>query len=213
LPEPNRIRTGGNHNGCTRLYQLPKRAGCAHEILIRLRETHAIELQQKLLADLGRVGLVARMPATFAVSVEPYTLNTESKLQPIALPTLQQEGGVCFTVRDKNGDSISRLRLSEAAIDELTLGIAAINKTTIHQKSQDTLGRLKNAPTILASLPVPDFGKKGFTTLMCDAKDAQGKTIQQVIGLIAHNLTADTESLKGDDQKNGALVLVVRDHQ
>jgi hypothetical protein len=131
----------------------------------------------------------------------------ESDLLVARFSADRRNGGVCFTGRDKNGDSISRLGLSEAAIDELTLAIAAINKTTIHQKSQDTLGGLTNTPAISASLPVPDFGKKGFTTLMCDAKDAQGKKIQQVIGLIARNLTADTESLKGDDQKNGALVL------
>lgn len=184
--------------------------GSTHQILIRLRETHAIELQQKLLADLGRVGLVAQMPASFAVSVEAFTLDIEAKLQPLALPTLQLEGGVCFMGRDKDGKSMSRLGLSEAAVDELTVAIAGIDKETIHQKSRDTLGRLKNGPNFSTSLPVPDFDKKGFTTLTRDAKDAEGKAVQQVIGLIARNVSEDIE-LKGDEQKNGAIVLVVRD--
>ncbi len=113
--------------------------GGTHQILIRLRETHAIELQQKLLADLGRVGLVAQMPATFAVSVEVYTLNTESKLQPLVLPILQLEGGVCYMGRDADGSSTSRLGLSEAVMDELAVAIADIGSDTIHQKAQDTL--------------------------------------------------------------------------
>ncbi|MBU1691422.1 MAG: hypothetical protein KKD65_11900 [Gammaproteobacteria bacterium] len=184
--------------------------GGTHQILIRLRETHAIELQQKLLADLGRVGLVARMPATFAVSVEAYTLNTESKLQPLSLPTLQIEGGVCYMGRDIDGNSISRLGLSEAAIDELALAIAGIDKTTINQKSQETLARLKSAATLPPSLHVPDVNKNGYITLTYEGKDANGGMVQQVIGLIARNPT-DTESLKPDVQKHGALVLIVRD--
>jgi len=184
--------------------------GGTHQILIRLRETHAIELQQKLLADLGRVGLVAQMPATFAVSVEVYTFNTESKLQPLVLPILQQEGGVCYMGRDADGSSTSRLGLSEAAIDELALAIAGIAKDTIHQKAQDTLARLKNAATLPPSLHVPDVNKNGYITLTYEGKDVNGEMVQQVIGLIARNPT-DTESLKPDVQKHGALVLIVRD--
>lgn len=184
--------------------------GGTHKILVRLRETHAIELQQKLLADLGRVGLVAQMPATFAVSVEAYTFNIESKLQPLVLPTLQLEGGVCYMGRDKDGNSISRLGLSEAVIDELALAIVGIDKNTIHQKSQETLTRLKNAATLPASLHVPDVNKNGYTTMTCIGKDANGEEVQHIIGLIARN-PADTESLKTDMQKHGALVLVVRD--
>lgn len=184
--------------------------GGTHKILVRLRETHAIELQQKLLADLGRVGLVAQMPATFAVSVEAYTFNIESKLQPLVLPTLQLEGGVCYMGRDKDGNSISRLGLSEAVIDELALAIVGIDKNTIHQKTQETLTRLKNAATLPASLHVPDVNKNGYTTMTCIGKDANGEEVQHIIGLIARN-PADTESLKTDMQKHGALVLVVRD--
>jgi hypothetical protein len=182
--------------------------GGTHQILIRLRETHAIELQQKLLADLGRVGLVAQMPATFAVSVEVYIFNTESKLQPLALPMLQQEGGVCYMGRDAGGDSTSRLGLSEAVLDELALAIANIRKDAIHQKAQDTLARLKDAATLPPSLPAPN--KNGYTPLTCEIKDANGETVQHIIGLIARN-PADTDSLKSDMQKHGALVLVIRD--
>ena len=185
--------------------------GSTHQILIRLRETHAIELQQKLLADLGRVGLVAQMPASFAVSVEAFTLDTDAKLRPLALPTLQLEGGVSYMGRDKDGKSTSRLGLSEAAVDELTLAIAGIDKETIHHRCRDTLCRLQSASTFSTSLPVPDFDKKGFAALTYDAKDADGKAVQEIVGLIARNVSEDINSLKGEDQKNGALVLVVRD--
>lgn len=185
-----------------------------HQILIRLRETHAIELQQKLLADLGRVGLIAQMPASFAVSVEAFTIDTDAKLRSLALPILQLEGGVCYMGRDKDGKSTSRLGLSEAAVDELTVAIAGIDKETIHQRCRDTLCRLKSGSTFSTSLPVPDFDftiKKGFTKLTCDTKDAEGKTVQQVVGLIARNVSENIDSLNGDEQKNGAIVLVVRD--
>jgi len=183
--------------------------GGTHQILIRLRETHAIELQQKLLADLGRVGLVAQMPATFAVSVEVYTFNTESNLQPLTLPILQQEGGVCYMGRDAASISTSRLGLSEAVLDELALAIAGIDKNSVHQKAQDTLARLKDTATLPPSLLAPDANKNGYTPLTCEGKDANGGVVQQVIGLIARN-PAEI-NLKPDMQKHGALVLVVRD--
>ncbi len=185
--------------------------GGTHQILIRLRETHVIELQQKLLADLGRVGLVAQMPATFAVSVEVCTFNTESKLQPLVLPILQYEGGVCYMGRDAGGNSTSRLGLSEAAIDEMALAIAGIDKKTVHLKAHETLTRLKDAATLPPSLPVPDVNKNGYTPVSCEGKNASGETIQQIIGLIARNPT-NTESLEPSVQKHGALVLIVK-HQ
>lgn len=181
-----------------------------HRILIRLRETHAIELQQKLLADLGRVGLVAQMPATFAVSVEAYTLNTVLTLQTLVLPILQREGGVCYIGRNADGSSTSRLGLSEGAIDELALAIADIDKDTINQKARDTLTRLKKAGALPVPLSVPDVGKTGYSPITCDGKDVDGETELHTIGLIARNPT-DTDSLKPDMQKYGAFVLIIRD--
>lgn len=57
---------------------------------------------------------------------------------------------------------------------------------------------------------MPDVSKNGYTTVTCEGKDENGKMVQQIIGLIARNPT-DTDSLKPDVQKHGALVLVVRD--
>jgi hypothetical protein len=185
--------------------------GGSHQILVRLRETHAIELQQRLLADLGRVGLVAQMPATFAVSVEAFTLDTDGKLRVLDLPILRREGGVCFAGRDQEAKSMSRLTLSEAAFDELVVGITGIDEDTVHQRSRETLRRLKSTSDVLASIPTPDVEKKGFSVLNRDATDAEGKAIKQAIGLIARNRVPDTDALKGDDLKNGAIVLIVRD--
>ncbi|MFC5316515.1 hypothetical protein, partial [Azospirillum rugosum] len=44
-------------------------------IVARLREAPALEIQQRLLSGLGRVGLIAPLPATFPVSIEAYVPN------------------------------------------------------------------------------------------------------------------------------------------
>lgn len=186
--------------------------GGQYQILIRLREAHATELQQKLLANLGRVGLIARMPATFPVIVEAYTVDTGLNLQKINLPTLLQEGGVCYTGRDIEGKPNSRLSMSQAAVDELTLAVSNINKAQVHNSAHETLDRAQSASAHLASLHIPS-DKKVLSPLTILEKDADGKPEERVIGLVCRNPDDGilASPLTGNNRKHGAFVLVIRD--
>src|SRR5713101_2526822 len=55
-------------------------------IIDRLRESAALELQQKLLSSLGRVALLAPMPATFPIKVEAYLPAPDRTLFALDIP-------------------------------------------------------------------------------------------------------------------------------
>ena len=89
--------------------------------LARLRTANAVSLQQQLLSDLGRVGLVAPMPSTFPVQVAVYYPSSEGVLTPVLIDGKQTIDAVCYFGRRSNYqyvnapfDSIHRFAFLEA---------------------------------------------------------------------------------------------------
>jgi hypothetical protein len=62
----------------------------SYSVMLRLREPNALELQQQLLADMGWVGLISKMPFTFPVEVGLHTVDGDGNLHPLGLPILPQ---------------------------------------------------------------------------------------------------------------------------
>lgn len=181
-----------------------------YKIVLRLRESHALELQQRLLTDMGRVGLVAQMPATFPVGLSANYMATDNRLQAIPLSIASVDGGVCYVGRDSHGNENTRLVLTEPAIDELLTAIQGIVEDAVHSSSRETLKRLK-AATSLASdlqkgLPVPASDKSGFSPIQADYIAQDGQNATGVVGLIARN----PAELK-PPVKHAALVLILTD--
>lgn len=115
--------------------------GGGYEILGRLREVHALELQQQVLSTLGRVGLVAQLPASFAVQLTAYTVDIESSLRQLSVPSFSGPS-ILYTGRDKDSGSVCHLVLSEAQCDELRSAIRSIERITVHPKATATLDRI-----------------------------------------------------------------------
>jgi hypothetical protein len=182
-----------------------------YRVALRLRESHALELQQKLLASLGRVGLLAVMPATFPVNVAAYSFDASQKANRLQLPTLDHEGGVCYTGRDDKGEELCKLVLTERAIDELLDSISNLEEAAINPRALETLRRLKTAPSLASELQlglkVPTSDKSGFKELKSLAKNEQGQSVDQTIGMIARNPL----ELKLNQPKHGGFVLVLTD--
>lgn len=89
------------------------------EVAARLRESHALELQQKLLSNLGRIGLVAPMPATFNMRIEAFLPDVNGILTRANIPTLD-DGGVCYIGRNSDGrKTAERLILTENACEAI----------------------------------------------------------------------------------------------
>jgi hypothetical protein len=184
-----------------------------YQIALRLRESHALELQQRALSSMGRVGLVSPMPATFPVSVSAYYLNIEGKLQQLETPIIQREGGVCYTGRDADQEENSRLVLTEPAIDELLRAIANIDENAVNVRARDTLKRLKASNSLARDLQrgldAPASFKSSLQEIRGTSAGSDGQPTAGVLGMIARN----PPELTAAQPKYKAFVLVLRDEQ
>lgn len=183
--------------------------GGRYHLHLRLREAHALELQQRLLAEMGRIGLVAHMPGTFPVQVEAH-FHAPEGLKKLALDVADREGGVCYVGRDEDGDEQTRLVMTEAAIDELSAQIDRLSAGDVHDKTKSSLARLQKAKSLSSMLQrgllVPRSDKTGFAPIKANVPEEGGADTEAVIGLVGRN----PANMKVD-VKNAALVLVVTD--
>ena len=92
----------------------------------RLRTASAVSLQQQLLSNLGRVGLVASIPATFPVQVAVYYPSAGGNLTKLLIDGKETIDGVCYVgprSNNKNAtaplDSIHRFDFLDA-LERLT---------------------------------------------------------------------------------------------
>ena len=91
--------------------------GAAYDRLGRIRETYTTEIQQRLLADMGRIGQPANPPATFPVSISLYAVSPKGRAVSVTVEGL--DSAVCFVGRDSAGKRIDHLVLGEAECDAL----------------------------------------------------------------------------------------------
>lgn len=178
---------------------------------LRLREGVALELQQRMLADLGRVGQMANMPATFPVSIELLRVRADGEWVAEPLEILGRDGGVCFVGRDKDSKPNLRLVISEAACDEITAYIAGLENDQVPDNARAALTRLKGAEDVFAKLEIGldvTSAKASFSPLT--SKRAEGdKVIEEGVAHIARNPTAI--SLNAQARRNGVVAFVLRD--
>ncbi|NTG16359.1 hypothetical protein G6L05_21625 [Agrobacterium rhizogenes] len=177
-------------------------------IFQRLRESHALELQQSLLAQMGRVGLSAKMPATFAVEVEVSFPAKDGVLKALDVPSLRRDGGVCYVGRHEDSSENARLVLTEEAIDELMAAVATLSEDDVAPKSKEFLKRLKAstsfAKKLQTGLAVAASNKAGFTPIKAEAVGTDGAVVEEIIGHVAR----DPTGLPSNSQ--GGLILVLR---
>lgn len=184
----------------------------SHKLLARLRESQALELQQKLLADLGRVGLLAPMPATFPVTVEGFYANLQGQLQRLVLPLLERDGGVYFAGRDKDSKVVARLVFGEDACYEILDAISGLDATVVHARARETLARLQASESFARILergltaPAPE--QTAFVELTSPSNGADGKAGKETIGLIRRDPSDDL--LPANQLKHAAFVLFLR---
>ena len=112
-------------------------------IVARLREAHALELQQRLLSGLGRVGLLAPMPATFPVDIDVLVVGVGGQPQRLEVGALN-EGAVCFVGRDDRGKPALRLVMTEGAWDGVEERLAAIERAHVHQSARAAFDHVRS---------------------------------------------------------------------
>lgn len=183
-----------------------------YKVVGRLRESNAIELQQRILAGMGRVGVVAKMPATFPVMVELWSLNSEGKLFKHELPALAREGGVCYVGRDKDAKENTRLVLTEEAIEEIASAIGAMKEEKVWAKSWAALEKLRSKSNFFQRLDrgLTISGKGGCTVLQADVQQDDGSVKTNPVGLIVRTTTSDEPAVE-NYKHNAGFILVIRD--
>lgn len=178
------------------------------EKVARLRDLHALELQQKLLSSMGRVGLAASMPATHAVRIEAFTVGADKKLRKLDIPSLA-DGGVCFIGRSTDGEKPhEKLVLTERACEDICRAIDLVDPETVHAKSKDILKAIQKSNVLLQTLEQGITIANASSDRFIEFKSRDG-TIQ---GLIARNRKQiDELLLPSKDLLSSGLVLIARD--
>lgn len=181
----------------------------SHQWVARLREAHALELQQQLLADLGRVGQLARMPGTFAVDVEAYRVGPSGALDRLSTPALDREGGVLFVGRDEKSGPVPRLVLGEEACDAVLAAVGELQEADVHQRLRAALIALRSADLsamLERGLPVPLEPRADPAAITVPGPSGSTSTIK--IGAVYRPLSAAPPTPVVPSC--GAVVLVVR---
>ncbi|MBK0392114.1 hypothetical protein [Ramlibacter algicola] len=174
----------------------------------RLRDLHALEIQQKLLSSMGRVGLAAPMPATRAVRIHAFTVGTDKKLVDLNVGSLA-DGAVCFIGRTSDGEKAQeRLILTERACEDICRAIDQVAADAVHERSRDILKTIQKSSvlyeTLEQGLVVPNFGAENFIEFKSSGAVTQG--------LIARNKKQiESLTIAGKDLIHSGLVLIAYD--
>jgi hypothetical protein len=180
------------------------------EIIARLRESHALELQQKLLSSLGRIGITAPMPATFHMTVEAYLPDTSKKPFRLEIPALN-DGGVCFIGRPgDDGKPQERLVLAEDACEAICQAVGAVDLETVHSSAHEIIKHLRNSDDLLQALEkgvaLPGAQSQAYK----DIEAQNGK----VIGLInRYKINVETGQITNKHLLKSGIILSVFDQE
>ena len=180
-------------------------------IVARLREAHALELQQKVLSGLGRVGLLASLPATFPVDVEVLYADAIGVPTPLTIPEMA-DGAVCFVGRDEKGNQAVRLVMTEGSCDGIERALQGLDIAAVAPQAQTALNHLKSS-TDLRRMMAAGLDLKGVSaadwTLIASETGAD-KGVSKM-GLIAWNLEVSAEPLKKHVINKAGIMIVIKD--
>ncbi len=107
----------------------------------RLREVYAIEIQQALLADIGRIGQIANMPVSFPVSVSLFYVNSNRKAERIGIEDI--EAAACYVGRDEDSKPVHRLILAEQDCDQIRQSVQALNTDDVSSSAKQSVASVK----------------------------------------------------------------------
>tara|TARA_R110000824_G_scaffold119252_1_gene273267 strand:- start:193 stop:2106 length:1914 start_codon:yes stop_codon:yes gene_type:complete len=107
----------------------------------RIRETYATEIQQRMLADMGRIGQPANPPATFPVSITLFAVSPDATTVSVAAEGV--DTAVCFVGRNADGGRVDHLVLGEAACDALKGIIQDYSTDDVHNAARQSLEAMK----------------------------------------------------------------------
>ena len=106
----------------------------------RIREIHAIDLQQRMLATLGRVGTPANPPVPFAVEVSLYYVGTDTMSRSIGVTN---RSATCYVGRNERSKTVHRLVLGERDCDEVERILQSLSDNKVHGLAHESLSVIR----------------------------------------------------------------------
>lgn len=177
----------------------------------RLRDAHAIELQQRVLAGLGRVGLVAPMPATFPVEVEVLYANAEGRLTPLPVAALS-DGAVCFVGRDDDGKQNTRLVMTEGGCDGIIEAVAGLDENQVAPVARTAFDHIRATSDLRKLLSSGiDLNNVGSTNWKLIPSETGADKGVRSMGIVAWNYSIPDEPLKRDFLNKTGVALLIKD--
>jgi len=181
-------------------------------IAARLREAHVLELQQRVLSGLGRVGMIATLPATFPVNVEAYYANVDGVPTRLEVPALA-EGAVCFVGRDNKSAPVLRLIMTDHCCDSVIDAYATLDKTHVAERAKQAFTHVRTSGDIRHILTT-GINLKG-------AKDSGWTHIPSLtnldrvpkLGLLAWNYPIGAEAIENKDLTKAGIIILVKDQE
>lgn len=171
----------------------------------RLREVGAIELQQRMLAEMGRIGQTANPPATFPVSIDVYAIPPEGAPSRLEIPDLA--GALCFVGRGRKPERVDHLVLSEQACDAFRGAIESLSNDDVHPSARASLTALK---TDIEFFELFERGLIDVPTIIDNPKGHVGKDNQTYMSLVRNEWTKENEP-PNQNLKKAPLVLKICD--
>ena len=170
----------------------------------RLREIYAIEIQQMLLADFGRIGRPANLPVSFPVDVSFFYIDTDSKAQKLDVEEI--ESAACYVGRDTDSKPVHRLVLTEQACDHIERALRTLDDKKLHMSARASLATVKGDSGFFIKfergeieMPEPGAGPKSIK------KDSRIAAV-----IIRGGDFGEGSQAKGDPKK-AALIVKVTD--
>lgn len=177
-------------------------------VAARLRESHALELQQKLLSGLGRVGQIAALPATFSVDLDVYYSGLDGKPLPVQIDGLA-EGAVCWVGRNGDGTPAIRLMITEMMGDRIQSAFANLDPASIAVHAQGAFNHLVKSQDLLNSLAAGLELRNQDRWL--PVASLTGAPQVPTIGLIGWNKKNIDAPLDKTHQLKAGIILAVKD--
>lgn len=107
----------------------------------RLREVYALEIQEMLLADLGRIGRPANIPVPFAVLVSLFYVDADYNARKLNVSGT--DTAACYVGRDKHSKPVHRLVLTEQTCDQIQRALRALEETSVGKSARASLAAVK----------------------------------------------------------------------
>lgn len=180
------------------------------KVAARLREAHALELQQRVLSGLGRVGLVAAMPATFAVDVEIYHPDTDGVPVRLDVPSLN-DGAVCFVGRKDNGAPALRLVMTDVSCDGVMDAINALDAEQVAPNARPALSHVQSSEDLRKLLETGLDLNLAKSDSWAYIASITGEQSLAKMGLLAWNYDFGAEALRKKDLAKAGVIVLVKD--